>query len=97
MMRTVLLICVLVILVQCSSDRKENSIEQESAQPPNIIVILADDVGFSDIGPYGGEINTPNLDLAEDPTELNNLIYSYPERKQELVGLYQQWEIEMGI
>ena len=33
---------------------------------PNVIVILADDMGFSDIGPYGGEIETPHLDrLAE--------------------------------
>ncbi len=31
-------------------------------QRPNIVVIMTDDMGFSDIGPYGGEINTPNLD-----------------------------------
>ena len=29
---------------------------------PNVIVILADDMGFSDIGVYGGEIATPTLD-----------------------------------
>src|SRR5688500_16541863 len=29
---------------------------------PNIVVILADDIGFSDIGCYGGEIETPHLD-----------------------------------
>ena len=34
---------------------------------PNIVIILADDMGFSDMGSFGGEINTPNLDaLAKD-------------------------------
>jgi arylsulfatase A-like enzyme len=33
-----------------------------AAERPNILVIMADDLGFSDIGCYGGEIDTPNLD-----------------------------------
>lgn len=33
-----------------------------SSPRPNIIIILSDDMGFSDIGCYGGEIHTPNLD-----------------------------------
>ncbi|MBN2133020.1 MAG: sulfatase-like hydrolase/transferase [Sedimentisphaerales bacterium] len=34
---------------------------------PNIVLIMADDMGFSDIGCYGGEIETPNIDsLAAD-------------------------------
>ena len=35
-----------------------------AAEPrrPNVLVILADDLGFSDLGCYGGEIDTPHLD-----------------------------------
>src|SRR5262249_419598 len=32
------------------------------APPPNVLVILADDLGYSDLGAYGSEIHTPNLD-----------------------------------
>jgi arylsulfatase len=40
---------------------------------PNIVVIVADDVGFSDIGAFGGEIRTPNLDaLANRGVRLTN-------------------------
>ena len=39
-----------------------------SADRPNVIVILADDMGYSDIGCYGSEIDTPNLNgLADLP------------------------------
>ncbi|KAI1182886.1 alkaline-phosphatase-like protein [Nemania serpens] len=38
-----------------------------SEKRPNFLIIVADDLGFSDIGPFGGEINTPNLEkLAKD-------------------------------
>lgn len=32
------------------------------AELPNIVTIMADDLGFSDLGAFGGEISTPNLD-----------------------------------
>lgn len=34
----------------------------QAADPPNVVVIMVDDLGYSDIGCYGGEIDTPNLD-----------------------------------
>ena len=32
------------------------------AKKPNFLIFLADDLGFSDVGCYGGEIQTPNID-----------------------------------
>jgi len=41
--------------------------------PPNVLLIVADDMGFSDIGPFGGEIATPTLDsLAQEGLRLSN-------------------------
>jgi len=59
---------------------------------PNIIVILADDLGYSDLGCYGSEINTPNLDkLAQQGLRFNsfyNASRSCPTRASLLTGLY---------
>ena len=35
---------------------------QAKSEKPNFLVILVDDMGYSDIGCYGGEIDTPNLE-----------------------------------
>lgn len=46
---------------------------QAHAERPNFLVILADDLGYSDIGAFGGEIETPNLDaLAENGIQLTH-------------------------
>ncbi|MCC5928642.1 MAG: arylsulfatase [Cyclobacteriaceae bacterium] len=66
----------------------ENNIER-----PNIIVILADDMGFSDLGCTGAEIATPNLDnMAENGILFTNFYNSSrccPSRASLLTGLYQ--------
>jgi arylsulfatase A-like enzyme len=59
---------------------------------PNIIVILADDMGFSDLGCYGGEVQTPNIDyLAGNGiryTQFYNTSRCCPTRASLLTGLY---------
>jgi arylsulfatase len=65
-----------------------------AAEPskPNILVILTDDMGFSDLGCYGGEIRTPNLDqLAAQGlrfTQFYNAARCCPTRASLLMGLY---------
>jgi arylsulfatase len=62
------------------------------AKRPNIVVIMADDMGYSDIGCYGGEIETPNIDsLAENGmrfTQFYNAARCCPTRASLLTGLY---------
>src|SRR6187549_2375593 len=59
---------------------------------PNIVLIMADDLGFSDLGCYGGEIETPNLDrLAAGGlrfTQFYNCGRCCPTRAALLTGLY---------
>src|ERR1044071_5468398 len=63
-----------------------------SAKRPNILIILNDDMGFSDIGCYGGEIQTPNLDrLATNGlrySQFYNTARCSPSRASLLTGLH---------
>ena len=65
---------------------------QVRRRPPNIVVILADDMGYSDLGCYGGEIETPHLNqLAADGvrfTHFYNTARCCPSRASLLTGLY---------
>jgi arylsulfatase len=67
---------------------------QEQGKKPNIVLIMADDLGFSDLGCYGGEINTPNIDrLANNGvrfTQFYNNAVCTPTRESLLTGLYPQ-------
>ncbi len=76
---------VIIALVVCGS---------HAAEPvkPNIIVIMSDDMGFSDLGCYGGEIATPNLDALATGglrfTQFYNMARCCPTRASLLTGLY---------
>jgi len=67
------------------------SITLNAQDQPNFLVIVADDMGFSDVGAFGGEINTPNIDrLAKEGTRYTNYYVAptcSPTRSMLLTGI----------
>jgi len=88
----------LLVITSFSCGDKEKKSEN-AQEPPNIIIILADDMGYSDLGCYGGEISTPNIDkLAAEGilfTEFYNAARCCPTRASLITGLYPH-EAGMG-
>lgn len=82
----ILVLLVISIFSGCSNNK--------NIEKPNILLILADDLGWSDLGCYGGEINTPNLDkLAQEGirfTQFHNTSKCFPSRACLLTGMYAQ-------
>lgn len=80
-----------IVLLHCRCDVNAQ-VNSSKTERPNIVLILADDLGYSDIGCYGGEINTPNLDmLAQNGlrfTRFYNTSRCCPSRASILTGLY---------
>ncbi|MHC4724223.1 MAG: sulfatase-like hydrolase/transferase [Planctomycetota bacterium] len=75
----------------CKSILNSSKNKNPSARP-NIILIMADDMGYSDIGCYGGEVETPNIDSLADHgiqfTQFYNTARCCPTRASLLTGLY---------
>lgn len=90
----VLALMAFVVLAGCATTAPERLASSATAPAPrpNIVVILADDMGYSDVGSYGGEIRTPNLDrLAAGGlrfTSFYNTARCSPTRASLLTGLY---------
>lgn len=76
----------IVLLFSCNQEPKKDT-------RPNIVLIMSDDMGYSDIGCYGGVINTPVLDgLAANGlryTQFYNTARCCPSRAALLTGVYQ--------
>lgn len=82
----------LSVLLLVALSMTQFSVSAQKAKKPNILLIMADDMGFSDIGCYGSEIATPNIDrLFNEGTSLkrfyNNAICA-PSRASLLTGQY---------
>jgi arylsulfatase A-like enzyme len=87
----ILFICTTMVLQSCNGVGK-GLIGDNKDTKPNILIILADDMGFSDIGSYGSEIKTPNLDKLANSgirfTQFYNGARCSPSRASILTGLY---------
>lgn len=81
--KTICLISALIVILS-GCNKPENR--------PNIILMMSDDMGYSDLGCYGGEINTPNLDhLAKNGLQFMqfyNTARCCPTRASLMTGLY---------
>lgn len=68
--------------------------QNNQSERPNIVIILADDMGYSDLGCFGGEIHTPNIDgLATEGLRFTNFYNcgrSWPSRSSLLTGYNYQ-------
>lgn len=66
----------ILLISGCNTDQPSDAslASSEEGERPNILLILVDDLGFADLGSFGGEIETPNLDqLAYGGVRLTNL------------------------
>jgi hypothetical protein len=81
----IILLFSILFLFGCNENR-----QKETLSKPNIILICADDLGWSDIGCYGSEVQTPNLDkLGEGGmrfTQFHNTAKCFPSRACLLTG-----------
>ena len=86
-----LLLMIIILSISLSGCSGVKTNETEKAKP-NILIILADDLGYSDLGCYGSEIETPNLDgLAANGvrfTAFYNSARCCPSRASLLTGLF---------
>ena len=69
----VVAVALLLMTVGVGCDQATNQTTTEPTKRPNILIVLADDLGFGDIGAFGSEIETPNIDsLARDGIHFTN-------------------------
>ena len=68
------LISLLLVLSSCNTMHSNN----KKAALPNILIIVADDLGYTDLGCFGSEISTPNIDKLAEVGVINTSFYTSP-------------------
>lgn len=102
MKKTLFTVAGLLLLVHSSCTRQKKDDSQQSADRPNVIVVIADDLGFGDVSFYGSKtISTPNIDsLARGGATFTNAYAtsstSTPSRYALLTGMYP-WRDDIKI
>jgi len=83
----------LVYFFGCINFSSSTEEEEPEDNRPNILLIIGDDIGFSDLGCYGAEIQTPNLDrLSKNGLRFQrfyNMAKCNPTRSSLITGLYE--------
>jgi arylsulfatase A-like enzyme len=90
------------LTVPACSSTTERLVRKAPASRPNIIFILADDLGFKDVGYHGGDIKTPNIDkLASEGTRLDQFYVQpvcSPTRSSLMTGRYPiRYGLQVGV
>ena len=67
-----IIFCLVILLLSCNQPKESLS------KKPNILLIVADDLGFTDLGCYGGEIKTPNIDALAQQSVRFTSFYTGP-------------------
>ncbi|ANQ52446.1 arylsulfatase [Flammeovirga sp. MY04] len=91
MKKIISVISLVAVLYSCKTAQNETQ-DTTANKPPNIVLIMADDMGFSDLGFMGSGIQTPNIDFLADNGMVFNNFYNAgrccPTRASLMTGLY---------
>ncbi|MGI9533036.1 arylsulfatase [Lutimonas sp.] len=89
MKNTGFFLTLILLLASCVQDKNSSQTEKE-IKKPNILLVMVDDMGFTDTSPYGGEINTPTIEkLAKNGmmfTDFHTSVSCSPTRSMLLSG-----------
>ena len=64
-MKYFLYLFITIFMISCGQQAAQKKVSSEEAKKPNVLLLVGDDIAFGDLGVYGSEINTTNIDRLE--------------------------------